>query len=84
MREEADWGEVFTLLISHTNMTYDEIGNRTIPQLEAVLGRIGRHISLKLGIVDSPAKPPPGKAVPGKPPKTSTLRDLFSAFGGKR
>ncbi len=49
-REPPDWGEVFTTIICHTNMTYEEIPRRTIPQLEAILQRLGRHISLKLGI----------------------------------
>jgi len=49
-KENADWGEVFTTLICHTSMRYEEIGERTIPQLETILARLNKHISLKIGI----------------------------------
>lgn len=48
--DPPDWGEVFTCLLCHTNMRYEEIPRRTIPQIEAILGRLGKHMSLKLGI----------------------------------
>lgn len=31
-------------------MSYEEIVKRTIPQLEVILARLGRHISLKIGV----------------------------------
>lgn len=37
-------------LLAHTSMSYDDIGERTIPQLEALMKRLGRHIELKTGI----------------------------------
>lgn len=49
-KEESDWGEVFTMLICHTNMSYEEIPKRTIPQLEAIYQRLGKHMSLRLGL----------------------------------
>lgn len=48
--EPTDWGEAFTTLLCHTNLSYEEICRRTIPQLEAILSRLNKHISLKLGV----------------------------------
>jgi len=31
-------------------MGYEEIAERTIPQVEAVMARLGRHICLKIGV----------------------------------
>jgi len=31
-------------------MSYEEICRRTIPQIEAILSRLGKHISLKIGV----------------------------------
>jgi len=31
-------------------MNYEEIAERTIPQVEAVMARLGRHIGLKIGV----------------------------------
>ena len=45
-----DWGEVFTTLLCHTNLTYEEIPKRTLPQITAILTRLGKHISLGWGL----------------------------------
>ncbi len=31
-------------------MSYEEIAERTIPQVEAILGHIGKHICLRAGV----------------------------------
>jgi len=36
--------------LAHTGLSYEEIGERTIPQVESILVRIGRHICLKAGV----------------------------------
>ncbi len=38
------------MLMAHTNLQYDSIPHRTIPQLQAILNHLGKHIQLKLGI----------------------------------
>lgn len=47
---EADWEEAYTTLLAHTSLSYEEIGNRTIPQIEAIMTHLGKHISLKIGV----------------------------------
>jgi len=36
--------------LAHTGLSYEEIGERTVPQVESILARIGRHICLKAGV----------------------------------
>ncbi len=40
-----DWGEVYTELLCQTSMSYDEIGERTIPQITAILKSKGKFIA---------------------------------------
>ena len=47
---KTDWGEAFTELLCHTSMSYEDICRRTIPQIETILSKMGKHISLRLGI----------------------------------
>lgn len=47
---KTDWGEAFTELLCHTSMSYEEIQRRTIPQIEAILSNLGKHISLRMDI----------------------------------
>lgn len=81
-----DWAEAYTTLISHTSMHYDEIGERTIPQLEAILGKLNKHICLKMGIPwetkDAGVAIPQAKAKKGKAPKLSELAAFCGSFRG--
>lgn len=43
----TDWGEIFTEIVCHTNIGYFEIGDMTIPALEAIMRRLGLHINVK-------------------------------------
>ena len=47
---EVDWAEVYTKLLSHTTLTFEEIGKRTIPQLNAIGVRLDKHIEIKVGM----------------------------------
>lgn len=49
-KNETDWADIYTTLLTHTSMSYEDIGKRSIPQLEAIMARLGKHISLKIGI----------------------------------
>lgn len=40
-----DWGEVYTELLCQTSLGYDEIGERTIPQIAAILKSKGKFIA---------------------------------------
>lgn len=66
-------------------MRYEEIENRTMPQIEAVLSHLGKHISLKVGMpnifggggdVDT-SEPPTDK-----PPKLSEIMSFCNEFQG--
>ena len=43
----TDWGEIFTEIVCHTNIGYFEIGDLTMPALEAIMRRLGLHIDVK-------------------------------------
>ena len=81
-----DWGKIYARLLYHTGMRYDEIADRTIPQIMAILDEAGENIGLKIGIpgifggaLDTiPSSPTP----PDKPPKLSEFMAFASAFDG--
>lgn len=73
----------------HTNLRYNEIGERTIPQLNAILDRLPKHLEIKIGV--------PGifgfssgsnkeevnnfqGNVPDKPPKLSEIAAFCNTF----
>ena len=47
---EVDWAEAYIKFLSHTNLSYEEIGKRTIPQLNAIGARLDKHIEIKVGM----------------------------------
>lgn len=47
---EFDWGEIYAELMAHYNMPPESIDERAIPFIEAIRPRLGKHISLKIGI----------------------------------
>ena len=49
-KEIVDWGEAFTTLIAHTSIRYFDVPEMTLLQINTILGKIGRHISLKIGL----------------------------------
>lgn len=78
--EPTDWGEIYTILLSHTNLTYEQIGKRTIRQLNAILDRLPKHLSIKMGL------PFGGSGVdetePDKPSTVNDVADFCAAFAG--
>lgn len=81
-----DWGKIYARLLYHTGMRYDEIAERTIPQIMAILDEAGENIGLKIGIpgifggaLDTA---PPSPTPPDKPPKLSEFMAFASAFDG--
>lgn len=36
--------------MAHTSMDYDCVLERTIPQIEAIISKLGKHIPIKIGI----------------------------------
>lgn len=72
-----DWGEVYTELLYQTSMSYDEIGERTIPQITAILKSKGKYIASGL----------PGEGEEAEPDREHTADEgmaiaaMFSGFG---
>ena len=80
-----DWAEIYTDLLCHTSLSYEEISERTIPQIDAVRSKLGKNIAIKIGIpgifggaLDIPSPP----THPDKPPKLSEFMAFASAFDG--
>lgn len=81
-----NWGKIYARLLYHTGMGYEEIAERTIPQIMAILDEAGENISLKIGIpgifggaLDTTSSP---STTPDKPPKLSEFMAFASAFDG--
>jgi len=41
---DIDWGDIFTRLLVHTNISYEDIGERTLPQITAIFKNLPKHI----------------------------------------
>lgn len=66
-------------MLCHTNMSYEEICERTILQIEAVMARLGQHIGLKIGV------PMAAEEKPAEPVEEHTVDDALafcSLFNG--
>lgn len=81
-----DWAEIYTDLLCHTSENSSTIPNMTIPQIDAIRARLGKHIPISMGIpglfggsVETEA-PPSNPS--GKPPKLSEFMNFANAFNG--
>lgn len=79
-----DWAEIYTDLLCHTTAGPFDIPNMTIPQIDAIRERLGKHIPISMGMPgifggDSDTPTPPSD---GKPPKLSELMNFANAFNG--
>jgi hypothetical protein len=80
-----DWSELYADLLCHTSISYFEIHEMTIPVIQAIRKKIGKHIEMTIGIpglfggaLDTPTHPSPS----GRPPKLSEFMNLANAFNG--
>jgi len=80
----TNWGKIYAQLICHTNLGYEEIERRTIPQIEAILSELPENIAIKIGMpgifggaLDNPAS---ASSPTGKPPKLSEFMAFANAF----
>lgn len=48
------WGEIYSRLLYHTGMNYEEVAQRTLKQISAILDGAGENISLKIGLPYNP------------------------------
>lgn len=80
---EIDWAEVYADLLCHTSISIFEIPEMTIPQIEAIRNKLGKNISLKIGmpgLFGGVLEKPPAQKNDGKPPKLSEFMAFASAF----
>lgn len=80
-----DWGKIYSSVLYHTGMCYEEIARRTIPQIIAILDGAEENISIKMGIPNifgSPALSPTtsGGMKTNEPPKLSQFMNFANAF----
>lgn len=84
--KEPDWAEAFTTLMAHCSTQPSEFQDLTIPFIEAVLSRLGKHIELKMGVSwgfsMAPSETPSGAGKKGKAPKLSELAAFCNSFQG--
>lgn len=76
-----DWAEIYTDLLCHTSISPFDIPNMTIPQIDAIRARLGKHIPISMGMpglfggaLDTPTPSSP----PDKPPKLSEFMHYAS------
>lgn len=79
---KPDWAEIYSDLLCHTSLSYEEIGKRTIPQIDAIRSKLGKNIAIKIGTPGLfggalDATPP---SPTGKPPKLSQFMAFANAF----
>ena len=43
-KDPPDWEKIYSRILYHTGMAYEEIGNRTIPQILAILDEADENL----------------------------------------
>lgn len=75
----TDWGKIYSRVLYHTGMAYEEISRRTIPQVMAILDGAEENISIKLGLPNMLG----GVSADGKnEEEESSQEDVEVFFGG--
>lgn len=79
-----DWGKIYSRVLYHTGMAYEEIARRTIPQIMAILDGAEENISIKMGLPNmfgtSTLSSTPQNN--GEPPKVSQFAAIANMFNG--
>ena len=79
-----DWGKIYSRVLYHTGMGYEEIARRTIPQIMAILDGAEENISLKIGMPNMfggvPSTGNVQTPMATEPPKLSQFMNLANAF----
>lgn len=74
-----DWGKIYSRVLYHTGMAYEEISRRTIPQIMAILDGAEENIPIRLGLPNTlDAKNVQGQEVNQNPSKTPTLSQFMN------
>lgn len=80
-KKPTDWGVVYTRLLN-AGLRYDEIPERTFPQIKAILGEWANIISLRVpfGLFGSVSDNTVPEQPADKPPKVSQFAAFASMF----
>jgi hypothetical protein len=79
-----DWAEIYADLLCHTSENSSTIPNMTIPQIDAIRARLGKHIPISMGIpgIFGGVTETSTSLSPDKPPKLSEFMNFANAFNG--
>lgn len=78
-----NWGRIYSRVLYHTGMSYEEIARRTIPQIEAILDGADENIPIKTGIPNIFGIPHSATTQNNDgPPKVSQFADIANMFSG--
>jgi len=79
-----DWGKIYSRILYHTGMNYEEIARRTIPQIMAILDGAGENIPINMGIPGLGMGTTQNESIPdidkSKPPKLSQFANFAGMF----
>lgn len=81
-KKPPDWGQIYARILFHTGMTYEEVGRRTVPQIQAILDGAGENISIKMGIpgLFGEVSAPKHEGLADKPPMLSQFAAMANMF----
>lgn len=74
----SDWGQIYSRVLYHTGMNYEEIARRTLPQIVAILDGAEENISIKMGMPNMFGTPPLSPTTQ----EESSQEDVEAFFGG--
>lgn len=79
-----NWGEIYSRVLYHTGMAYEEIARRTIPQIMAILDGAEENISIKMGMpnIFGTSDVPTTTISNGKPPALNQFMSMADMFSG--
>jgi hypothetical protein len=81
-----DWAEIYTDLMCEAHQSNSEIANMTIPAIEAIRKKLGKHVEMRMGIPGlfggSVETEVPPSNPSDKPPKLSEFLNFANAFNG--
>lgn len=85
--KSPDWGKIYSRVLYHTGMGYEEMARRTIPQIMAILDGAEENIPIKMGVPNifgSPTLSATSTNEPktDSPPKLSQFMSFANAFNG--
>lgn len=75
-----DWGKIYSRILFHTGMGYEEIARRTIPQIMAILDGADENISLKIGMPNIFGGSPPLSPTTQEESSQEDVESFFGSF----